>query len=121
MTEECETPSPLPPLYKEAGTGLCRPARPIQPPETQGIKTDPLPQPATARFPASTVCHPKRMGDTWRTFGTEGMGEATSPHPVIVGSGRLEDRASAPFSKWAAPPRLHPFMGKARTAPFTTT
>ena len=49
---------------------------------------------------------------------TEATGEATSPHPVIVGSGRLEDHASAPFSKWAAPPRLPPFMGKARTATF---
>ena len=99
MTEECGTPSPLPPLYKEVGTGLGRPARPIQPPKARGIRTDPLPQPATARFPASTACHPKRMKDAWRTCRTEGTGEATSPHPVIVGSGCLEDRALAPFSK----------------------
>ena len=57
MTEECGTPSPLPPLYKGAGSGLGRPAQPIQPPEAQGIRTDPLPQSATARFPASTTCH----------------------------------------------------------------
>ena len=99
MTEECGVPSPLPPPYKGAGSGLGRPARPIQPPEAQGIETDPLPQPATARFPASTACHPRRMKDAWRTCRTEGTGEATSPHPVIVGSGRLEDRDPAPFSK----------------------
>ena len=97
--EECGMPSPLPPLYKGEGLGLSRPTRPIQTPEAQGIRTDPLPQPATARFPASTACTP----GAWRTHGgraeTEGTGEATSPHPVIVGSGRLEDRAPAPFSK----------------------
>ena len=65
----------------------------------------------------STVCDPKRMGAAWRGCRTKATDEATSPHPVIVGSGHLEDRASAPFSKWAAPPRLPPFMGKARTAP----
>ena len=99
MTAECGMPSPLPPPYKGAGSGLGRLARPIQPPEAQGTGTDPLPQPATARFPASTACHHRRMKDVWRTCRTEGMGEATSPHPVIVGSGRLEDRTLAPFSK----------------------
>ena len=117
MTEECGMPSPLPSPYKGAGSGLGRPARPIQTQEAQVIETDPLPQPATARFPASTVCHPGRMKDAWQTCRIEGTGEATSPHPVIVGTGRLEDHTSAPFSKWAAPPRLPPFMGKARTAP----
>ena len=90
---------PPPALYKGTGLGLDRPARPIKTRKAQGARTDPPPQPATARFPASTVCHPKRMGDTSWTCRTERMGEATSPHPVIVGSGRLEDRASAPFSK----------------------
>ena len=99
MTEECGTPSPLPPLYKGAGSGLGRPARPIQPPEAQGIRTDPLPQPATARFPASTAYHPRRMKDAWRTCRTEGTGEATSPHPVIMGCGRLEDRDPAQRGK----------------------
>ena len=99
MTEECGTPSPLPPIYKGAGSGLGRPARPIQPPEAQGIRTDPLPQPATARFLASTACHPRRMKDAWRTCRTEGTGEATPPHPVIVGRGRLEDHGLAPFNK----------------------
>ena len=99
MTEECGMPSPLPPLYKGAGSGLGRPARPIQPPEAQVIGTDPLPQPATALFPASTACHPRRMKDAWRTCKTEGTGEATSPHPVIVGCGLPEDRGPAPFSK----------------------
>ena len=108
---------PLPALYKGSGLGLGRPAWPIKIRKAQGARTDPLPQPATTRFPASTVCHPRRMGDTWRTCRTEGTGETTTPHPVILGSGRLEDRASAPFSKWAVPPRLPPSMGKARTAP----
>ena len=90
---------PLPSPYKGAGSGLGRPARPIQPPEVQGIETDLLPQPATARFPASTACHPRRMKDTWRACRTEGTSEATSPHSVIVGCGRLEDRDPAPFSK----------------------
>ena len=98
--EECGMPSPLPPLYKGTGLGLGRPARPIKTREAQGARANLLPQLATARFPASTVSHPKRMGHTWRTCRTEGTGEAISPHPVIVGSGRLEDRASAPFSKW---------------------
>ena len=99
MAGECGMPSPLPPPYKGAGSGLSRPARPIQPLEAQGIETDPLPQPATARFPASTARHPKCMEDAWRTCKTEGTGEATSPHLVIVGCGRLEDRDPAPFSK----------------------
>ena len=99
MTEDRGAPFPPPPLYKGTGLRLGHPARPIQTPEARGIRTDPPPQPATARFPASTVCHPKRMGDTWRTCKTEGTGEATSPHPVIVGSGCLEDRTSTPLSK----------------------
>ena len=97
--EECGMPSPLPPLYKGAGLGLSRPTRSIQTPEAQGIRTDPLPQPATARCPASTACHPRCMKDVWQTCRTEGTGEATSPHPMIMGSGHLEDRAPAPFSK----------------------
>ena len=111
--KECGTPSPPPALYKGSGLGLGRSARPIQPPEAQEIRTDQLPKPAMARFPASTACHPRRMKDAWQTCRTEGTGEATSPHPIIVGSGRLEDRASAPFSKWVASPSLPPFMGKA--------
>ena len=85
MTKECGTPSPLPPPYKGAGSGLGRPVRPIQPPEARRIGTNPLPQPATARFPAPAACYPKCMGDAWRACRTEGTGEATSPHPVIMG------------------------------------
>ncbi len=99
MTEECGMPSPLPSPYKGTGLALGHPAWPIQPPEARGIETDPPPQPATARFPASTACHPKCMEDAWRTCRTEGTGEATSPHPVIVGCGRLEDHGPAPCSK----------------------
>ena len=104
---------PPPTLYIGTGWGLGRPAHPIKTWKAQGTGTDPPPQPAAARFPASTDCHPKRMGAAWRACRTEATGEATSPHPAIVGSGRLEDDTSAPFSKWAAPPRLPPFMWKA--------
>ena len=90
---------PLPPLYKGTGLRLSRPARPIQTPVSQGIRTDPLPQPATARFPASTVCHPERMKDAWQTCKTEGTGEVTSPHPMIMGSGCLEDCTPTLLSK----------------------
>src|SRR3954462_3594228 len=119
--KECGTPPPPPALYKGTGWGLSRPAQTIKMQKAQGTRTDPLPQPAAARFPASTVRHPKRMRATWQACRTEATDEVTSPHPVIVGSGRLEDHASAPFSKWATPPRLPPFMGKARTSLFTTT
>ena len=99
MTEECGVPFPLPHPYKGVGSGLGRPAWPIQPPEAQGIGTDPLPQPATAQFPASTACHPKCMEDAWRTCRIEGTGEATFPRPVIIGCGCLEDRGPAPRGK----------------------
>ena len=36
------------------------------------------------------------MGDTWRASKIKGMGEATVPHPVIVGRGRLEDHDPSP-------------------------
>ena len=49
--------SPLPPSYKGAGSRLGRPAQPIQSSGAQGIRTDPLPQSAMARFPASTARH----------------------------------------------------------------
>ena len=39
------------------------------------------------------------MGDTWRASRIEGTGEATVPHPVIMGCGRLEDRDPSPLSK----------------------
>ena len=49
-------PTPSPP-YKGAGSRLGRPTQPIQPSEAQGIRTDPLPQSAMARFTASTARH----------------------------------------------------------------
>ena len=49
--------APLPPPYKGAGLRLGRPTQPIQPSEAQGIRTDPMPQSATARFPASNARH----------------------------------------------------------------
>ena len=81
--EECGMPSPLPPLYKGAGLGLSRPTRPIQALEAQGIRTDPLPQPATARFPASTARHLHEG----RVASVQGRkDEATVPRPVIRGA-----------------------------------
>ena len=97
--KECGTPSPPLALYKGMGWGLGHPAQPIKARKAQGTGTDPPPQPAAARFPASTVRHPKRMRATWQACRTEATGEATSPHPVIVGSGRLEDRTPTLLSK----------------------
>ena len=68
----------------------------------------------------SRLRHKRR--EAWRRgpFTERGRGvvfKAPTPHPVIMGSGRLEDHTSAPFSKWVAPPCHPPFMGKARTTP----
>src|SRR4051812_32604859 len=95
---ECWPPFPPAP-YKGTGWGLSRPAQLIKTQEEQKTRTDPLPRPTTARFPASTVRHPKRMEAAWQACRTEATDEATSPRPVIVGSGRLENHASAPSSK----------------------
>src|SRR4051812_46350996 len=57
------------------------------------------------------------MGTAWLACKTEATAEATFPRPVIVGSGRLGNRASAPSSKRAAPPFLPPLMEIARTVP----
>src|SRR3954462_12650521 len=75
---------PPPALYKGTAWGLGRPALPIKTRKAQGTGTDPLPQPAAARFPASTDRHPKRMRATWQACRTEATGEATSPYPVTV-------------------------------------
>src|SRR3954468_24181739 len=96
--KEYGLPSPPPAPYKGTGWGLGRPAQPIKTQKEQGTGTDPLPRPVTARFPASTFRHPKRMEAAWQAYRTEATDEATSPHPVIVGSGRLEDHASTPPS-----------------------
>ena len=45
------------PSYKGEELGLGCPIRPIQSPGAQGIRTDPLPHSATARYSASTACH----------------------------------------------------------------
>src|SRR3954471_14242588 len=95
--KECGPPFPPAP-YKGAGWGLGRPAQLIKTQKEQGTGTGPLPRPTTARFPASTVRRPKRMEAAWKACRTKATDEATSPHPVIVGSGRLENRAPAPYS-----------------------
>src|SRR3954466_2234127 len=89
--------SPLAP-YKGTGWGLGRPAKQTKTQKEQGTRAGPLPRPVTARFPASTVRHPKRMEAAWRAYRTEAADGGTPPHPVIVGSGRLEDHASMPPS-----------------------
>src|SRR3954466_9389070 len=61
------------------------------------------------------------METAWRARRAEATGEATSPHPVIVGSGRPESRASTPFAYQTAPPRLPPFMAEARITLFIVT
>src|SRR3954471_23166827 len=115
--EECGFPSPPLALYKEAGWGLGRPTQPIKTQEGQATGADLLPRPATARFPASTVRNPGCMEATWLTRRTEATDEATSPHPVIMGSVCLGNRASAPSSERATPPHLPPLMELARTVP----
>src|SRR3954471_4118551 len=108
--EECGFPSPPLALYKEAGWGLGRPTQPIKTQEGQATRADLLPRPATARFPASTVRNPGCMEAAWLTRRTEATDEATSPHPVIVGNGRLGNCAAAPSREQATPPRLSPLM-----------
>src|SRR3954471_9654062 len=112
--EECGFSSPPPlALYKGAGWGLGRPAQPIKTQGKQATGAGLLPRPATARFPASTVRDPRCMEAAWLACRTEATDEATSPRPVIMGRGRLGNRASAPSSKRAAPP----LMEMARTIP----
>src|SRR3954471_6337855 len=115
--EECGFPSPPLALYKEAGWGLGRPTQPIKTQEGQATGADLLPRPATAQFPASTVRNPGCMEAAWLACRTEATDEATSPHPVIMGSGRLGNRASPSSSERATPPRLPPLMELARTVP----
>src|SRR3954468_4419766 len=115
--EECGFPSPPLALYKGAGWGLDRPAQPIKTQEGQATGVDLLPRPTTARSPDSTVRNPGCMEAAWLTRRTEATDEATSPHPVIVRNGRLGNRASAPSSEQATPPRLPPLMELARTVP----
>src|SRR3954471_4837428 len=119
--KECGFLSPPLALYKGAGWGLGRPAQPIKTQEEQATGTGLLPRPATARFPASTVRNSRCMEAAWLACRTEATAEANLRHPVIVGSGRLRNRASAPSSKRATPPRLPPLMEMARTAPFIAT
>src|SRR4051812_15473403 len=115
--EECGFPSPPLALYKGAGWGLDRPAQPIMTQEGQATGAELLPRPATAWFPASTVRNPGCMEAAWLTRRTEATDEATSPHPVIMGNGRLGNRASAPSSEQATPPCLPPLMELARAVP----
>jgi hypothetical protein len=110
---------PLPILIKRRDRGSAAPLNQSGHQKAQRIKTDPLPQSATARFPASTACHLKGMENAWRAGIIGGTGEATVLRPMIVGRGRLEDRNPNPLSKWATPLRLPLFMGKARAASFT--
>ena len=97
MTEECGMPFPFPLFIKGQGRGSAAPlgqsshrgrreSRPTHYPN-QRRPDFPPPPPATC------------MGDTWRASRIEGMGEATVPHPVIVGCGRLEDHDPSPLSK----------------------
>ena len=57
----------------------------------------------------STVRYPKRMGDAWRGCRTEATNEAASFHSVNAGSGRPENHAPAPSSKYTTPSHLPPF------------
>src|SRR3954463_13337778 len=113
-------------LYKGARWGLGRPAQPTKTQEEQATGTGLLPRPAMARFPASTVRNSGCMEAAWLACRTEVKDEANPPpppltpggrephgraggprgrvgpppppRPMIVGSGRLRNRASAPSS-----------------------
>src|SRR3954464_9014750 len=63
--KECGFPSPPFAPYKGAGWGLGRPAQPTKAEEGQATGADPLPRPASARFPASTAATPS----AWRPRG----------------------------------------------------
>src|SRR3954466_11982919 len=119
--KECGFPTPPLAPYKGAGWGLSRPAQPIKTKEEQATKD----RPAASTHDGPVSClhrrDPKCMETTWRARRAEATGEATSPHPVIVGSGRPGNRALAPFVHRTAPPRLPPLMEKAQTVPFITT
>ena len=106
---ECGLPSSPPALYKGARWGLGRPAQRIKAREEQGVEANPLPLLATAQFPTSTVREPERMGAAWRRCRTKATDEAASLRPVIAGSGRPENRASALSSKCTTPSHLPPF------------
>ena len=57
----------------------------------------------------STVRDPKRMGAAWRGCRTKATNEAASLCPVNAGSGRPENHAPAPSSKYTTPSHLPPF------------
>src|SRR3954465_13253402 len=62
---ECGFPLPPSAPYKGEEWGLGRPTRPIEVEEGQATGADPLPRPASARFPASTAAPPS----AWRPRG----------------------------------------------------
>src|SRR4051812_18121959 len=113
---------PLPPFtpYKGAEWGLGCPARPIEAKEGQATGADPLPRPASARFPASTAATPS----AWRPRGrhaeprrrvrrplpTHDRGERTPRKPRLDPI-RLPNHASM----------SPPFMAEARITLFIVT
>src|SRR3954468_23642502 len=77
------------------------------------------PPPSTRVGPAPCLhrSDPECMKTTWWACRAEATGEATSPHPVIMGNGRPESRASPPFVYRTAPPRLPPLKEGAGVSP----
>src|SRR3954469_20985087 len=77
---ECGFPLPPSAPYKGAEGGHGRPARPIEAEEGQATGADPLPRPASARFPASTAATPS----AWRPRGrrTEPRRRVRRPLPT---------------------------------------
>src|SRR3954465_10507041 len=113
----------LPPSapYKGAEWWLGRPAPPIKAEEGQATGADPLPRPASDRFPASTAATPSAWRPRGRRAEPRRQVRRPLPNPAIMGSGRPESRASTPFVHRTAPPRLPPFMAEVRITLFIVT
>src|SRR3954465_4016738 len=77
---------------KKEGDGVG--ARPPRSTNRSGGRAGDWGRPTTSTRVGPAPClhrrDPKCMKTTWRARWTEATDEATSPHPVIVGSGRLE-------------------------------
>src|SRR3954465_6744317 len=95
---------------KKEGDGVG--ARPPRSTNRSGGRAGDWGRPTTSTRVGPVPClrrrNPECMKTTWWARRAEATGEATSPHPVIMGNGRPESRASPPFVYRTAPPRLPP-------------
>src|SRR4051812_39718531 len=97
--EECGFPSPPPAPYKGGGLGLGHPTQPIKARESRGLGPTFYLNPQRSGFLPPPFATPSAWEPCGRRAEPRRRVRRPLPHPVIVGSGRLENRASAPFSK----------------------